>query len=89
VGSNHRIGGEPETSAQRAQMVNARDERSKIRNPNIEIRNKSERSEMLKLRKRFAATVSLFSDFYLFEFVSDFGFRVSDFRAKRDYAGNS
>src|SRR3979411_2322891 len=49
----------------------------KIRNPNLEIRNKPE----IQNPKAQTAAVFLVIRFLVLEFVSDFGFRISDFRS--------
>ncbi len=51
----------------------------KIRNPNIEIRNKSEGVEGLKKAAMPPGMTSFLKFKTLFPFVSDFGFRISDF----------
>jgi len=50
--------------------------RGKARNPNIEIRKKSERLEILKTARR---VFFHFSAFTHLEFLSDFDIRISDF----------
>jgi len=50
----------------------------KIRNPNIEIRNKSERCEMGKTIGRSIGCFLIFKNFRIV--VSDFDIRISDFR---------
>jgi hypothetical protein len=56
-----------------------------IRNPKIEIRNKS---EIQKANVQNALVPNLLDISYLkFEFVSDFGFRVSDFWPSRRETG--
>ena len=51
----------------------------KIRNPKLEIRNKTEKKAEIRISKPFG--LALFCAFELsgFEFVSDFGIRASDF----------